>query len=132
MAEAARAAHNGGMSAESRFPKSVYASGEEPDARFTLSNERTFLAWMRTAIALIACGIALQLLGQQLHEVMRMLAAVALVLTGIVLAVAAWFSWMRTERALRRDEPLPRTPLGLILSISVAVSGALLVAAMLL
>ena len=31
---------------------------EHPDIRFTLANERTFLAWLRTAIGLIAAGVA--------------------------------------------------------------------------
>ena len=30
--------------------------GEEPDYRFTLANERTFLAWVRTALGLLAGG----------------------------------------------------------------------------
>lgn len=30
----------------------------EPDYRFTLANERTFLAWIRTALALLAGGVA--------------------------------------------------------------------------
>ena len=34
--------------------------GEEPDPRFTLANERTFLAWIRTALALVASGIGLE------------------------------------------------------------------------
>jgi len=33
--------------------------GTEPDARFTFANERTFLAWNRTALALIAAGLAI-------------------------------------------------------------------------
>ena len=32
--------------------------GKEPDARFSYANERTFLAWNRTALALIATGVA--------------------------------------------------------------------------
>lgn len=43
-----------------RFPQSVYGQGEEPDARFSLANERTFLAWIRTSLALIAGGVALE------------------------------------------------------------------------
>jgi hypothetical protein len=31
---------------------------QEPDYRFTFANERTFLAWIRTALALIAGGVA--------------------------------------------------------------------------
>jgi hypothetical protein len=39
-----------------RFPRRVFADGAEPDPRFTLANERTFLAWIRTALALIAAA----------------------------------------------------------------------------
>ena len=41
------------------FPDDPRSVGEEPDYRFTLANERTFLAWIRTALALIAGGVAL-------------------------------------------------------------------------
>ena len=39
-----------------RFPATVYRHGTEPDPRFTLANERTLLAWIRTALGLIAGG----------------------------------------------------------------------------
>ena len=42
-----------------RWPRWVYGGGTEPDARFTFANERTFLAWIRTALALLAGGVAL-------------------------------------------------------------------------
>ena len=42
-----------------RFPRWVFGAGDEPDARFTLANERTFLAWIRTSLALSAAGVAL-------------------------------------------------------------------------
>ena len=32
--------------------------GHEPDYRFTLANERTFLAWIRTSLGLMAVGLA--------------------------------------------------------------------------
>ena len=31
--------------------------GTEPDPRFTFANERTFLAWSRTALALVVAGL---------------------------------------------------------------------------
>ncbi|EDX36625.1 MULTISPECIES: YidH family protein [Shigella] len=30
--------------------------GEAPDYRFSLANERTFLAWIRTALGFLAAG----------------------------------------------------------------------------
>ena len=34
------------------------AIGSDPDPRFTFANERTFLAWNRTALAFVAAGLA--------------------------------------------------------------------------
>ncbi|WP_157593348.1 YidH family protein, partial [Sedimentibacter sp. B4] len=45
--------------ARPRFPRSVYARGSEPDARFSLANERTFLAWISAGLALISVGVGL-------------------------------------------------------------------------
>ena len=38
----------------------VLRGGTEPDPRFTLANERTFLAWIRTSLAFLAGGIAIE------------------------------------------------------------------------
>jgi len=103
-----------------RFPDSVYRHGTEPDARFTLANERTFLAWIRTALALLAGGVALEALGLGLHPGLRLAASIVLVVTGILTPVQAWVGWARTERALRRNMPLPSA--GLALPIGIAVS----------
>ncbi|HET8988949.1 MAG TPA: DUF202 domain-containing protein, partial [Humibacillus sp.] len=51
------------MSREARrFPRSVYEHGEDPDPRFSLANERTFLAWVRTSLAFVAAGLAVEAL----------------------------------------------------------------------
>jgi putative membrane protein len=42
---------------DQRKPASVYGQDDEPDPRFSLANERTALAWMRTALALVAAGV---------------------------------------------------------------------------
>lgn len=115
-----------------RFPRTVFAEGQEPDVRFTLANERTFLAWIRTALALIAGGVALEVLGLDLEPKLRLAASVVLILTGILTPVAAWFEWMRTERALRRSEPLPRSPLGVVLAVAVVTVGVLVLLSVLL
>jgi putative membrane protein len=108
-----------------RFPQSVYGQGSEPDARFTLANERTFLAWIRTALALVAGGVALEVLGLDLHRELRLAASVVLVIAGTLVPVLAWFAWARTERAMRLDQPLPASPLGGVLAIAVTVAGIL-------
>lgn len=117
---------------DTRFPKRVFTRGTEPDARFTLANERTFLAWIRTALALIAGGVALELLGLDLHAGLRLAASLLLVLAGIATPALAWIGWARTETALRLSRPLPASLAGIALAGVVTVAGILVLLATLL
>lgn len=115
-----------------RFPTSVYALGNEPDARFSLANERTFLAWIRTALGMLAAGVALEALGLGLQPALQLAASVILMLTGIGAAIQAWFGWIRYERALRLNLPLPNAPASLPIAIAVALACILVVLAVVL
>jgi putative membrane protein len=115
-----------------RFPRSLYRQGREPDARFSLANERTFLAWIRTSLAFLAGGVALEALGLGLHPGLRLAASLLLIAAGIATPVQAWWGWHRTEAALRRDEPLPSAALALPLGVLVVAAGALVALAVLL
>ncbi len=95
-----------------RWPRSVYERGSEPDPRYTLANERTFLAWIRTALALLAGGVALEALSLPVELHWRLAASVLLIVLGIVAPVQAWLGWARTERALRERLPLPAPGFG--------------------
>lgn len=108
-----------------RFPASVYGTGDEPDARFSLANERTFLAWNRTALALIAGGVALEALGLDLQPGLRLAASVILIVAGLILPVLAWQEWGRTERALRAGSPLPGSATSIALATTIVVVGVL-------
>ena len=111
---------------ERRFPRWVFGVGEEPDVRFTLANERTFLAWCRTALAVTAAGIALEVLSPDVQPQLRAAAAILLVAGGTVIPPLSWFGWMRTERALRQARPLPPSILGVFLAILIAAVGVLM------
>lgn len=89
-----------------RFPNWVYGRGADPDPRFSLANERTFLAWIRTSLALIAGGIAVHAFHLQVPDELGTVAAIALVGLGIAAAVSGWLGWMRTERSLREGTPM--------------------------
>ncbi|MBC7441708.1 MAG: DUF202 domain-containing protein [Ramlibacter sp.] len=111
-----------------RFPGSVYRHGEEPDPRFSLANERTFLAWIRTALALIAAGVALEALPLPIRADFRLSASGLFVALGLIAPAHAWISWMRVERAMRQDRPLPAPALSGILAVGVVVAGLLIAA----
>jgi len=115
-----------------RFPSSVYGVGREPDARFTLANERTFLAWIRTALALLAGGVALEALGLGLQPQLRLAASLVLIVAGLATPVQAWFGWAQAERALRLDRPLPSARLALPIGVAVVVAGVLVLLAVVL
>lgn len=100
----------------------------EPDPRFTLANERTYLAWIRTALALIAAGVALAALATDVSEGVRQATAVALVALGVLSAVSAHSRWSRVQHALRRDRPLPTMRITLGLGYAIVVIGVLVVA----
>lgn len=103
--------------------------GEEPDPRFTLANERTVLAWVRTSLALVVAGLAAAVADGVVDTggLLRVVAVVSVVAAGY-LAVASVVRWGRTERAMRLRRPLP-PPSGLAVVV-VAVLG-LAVAALL-
>ena len=115
-----------------RFPDRLYRVGSEPDPRFTLANERTFLAWIRTSLALTAAGVALQALATGLQPHLRLAAALLLIVTGIGASLQAWFGWVHTEQALRRNTPLPAPRLALPVGIALTIAGLLIVVAIVL
>ncbi len=93
--------------------------GSEPDYRFTLANERTFLAWVRTALALAAGGLAAVGLLDEFrgNEVL----GVALLVLSFVTASSAYRRWSLNERSMRLDEPLPPSRLPALMAAATAL-----------
>lgn len=110
-----------------RQPRWVYDAGDEPDPRFSLANERTFLAWVRTALAMFAGGVALHALNVPSTGWVRALVVVALIALGGLVCVFALVRWARVERAMRLREPLPSFGLGVVMTVALALVAALLV-----
>ncbi|MFI7609195.1 YidH family protein [Micromonospora sp. NPDC049366] len=113
-------------------PRELRSVGETPDYRFSLANERTFLAWLRTGLALVAGGLAAaQFLPPLPLRHLREVIAIALLLLGGAVAVRAVDHWARTERAIRLGEELPTSRFPAILALAVGLGALLLVIAVL-
>jgi putative membrane protein len=98
----------------------------EPDYRFTLANERTFLAWQRTALGLLAAAVAVvQLVPELSIAGARHVLGIFLALLAILTAGMGILRWRQVDRAMRRDLPLPRHPTPIYLGIGLALIGLL-------
>jgi putative membrane protein len=101
-------------------------TGEEPDARFSFANERTFLAWNRTALGCVVAGLAVShvLRPDDSSDVGSKIAGVALMVLGGLLALFSYTNWAAAQRALRLRQPLPRSRLPTVLAIVTAAVAA--------
>jgi putative membrane protein len=99
-------------------------SGSEPDYRFTLANERTYLAWIRTSIALLAGAVAVVQLDAD-YPGLRRAIGIVLGTAGLAAGAMAYRRWAGRDQAIRRGEPLPRGPALLLLGLAVAIVAAL-------
>lgn len=105
------------------FTRTVFPDGDEPDARFTLANERTFLAWTRTALAFLAGGIALGAFDVTgITSETQTFAAATVIVIGMAIAAGAAIRWVRVERALRHGRPLPAPAIAPLLGVGILVA----------
>jgi len=107
-------------------PTPLHQVGTEPDPRFTYANERTFLAWNRTSLALIAAGLAVTSLLPAFHlDYGRRIIGVPLIAFGALLSLTSYRRWENNERAMRLQQPLPPSRLPLILAVGIALASLL-------
>ena len=111
-------------------------AGTEPDPRFTLANERTFLAWNRTALALVVAGLGIVQLLPPFPGVPwgRHALGIPLIVLGAGVSVTAYVEWRRVQAAMRNGTPLPPSVLpqllaGTITGVAVLAAAVLLVSA---
>ncbi|ULE31936.1 YidH family protein [Mycobacterium sp. IDR2000157661] len=105
---------------------------DEPDYRFTLANERTFLAWQRTALGLLAGAVAvIQFVPQFGIPGARHVVGLLLGLLAISAAAMGLVRWRQVDRAVRSGRPLPRHPTPAYLAIGLVVIAVVMIGLML-
>lgn len=112
-------------------PKAL-RDGQEPDPRFTLANERTFLAWIRTSLGLMAGAVAMEAFaGDEIPEIIRTPLACILLVLAALLAIVAFRRWIRIEVSMRHTQPLPVPQASILLVLGIAIGAVLLIVAIL-
>lgn len=100
------------------------AAEREPDYRFSLANERTFLAWQRTALGLLAAAVALvQLVPELTVPGARRVLGVGLAALATLTSGMGLLRWQQADHAMRHGLPLPRHPTPAYLAIGLSVVG---------
>ncbi|GAA1164586.1 DUF202 domain-containing protein [Nesterenkonia sandarakina] len=112
-----------------RLSARLLAHGTEPDPRFTLANERTFLAWIRTALAFLAGGVAVEAFAAEVFaDPYRTVVSVLTISVGLLISVGAALRWLNVERSMRLGHPLPMPLIIPLLSFASGVAMAVIIA----
>lgn len=101
-----------------------YEEGNDPDYRFSLANERTYLAWIRTALAVLAGALLVrQFITELQPRWLVVLLAVLLSMLAAALGGGAYYRWRNNEHAMRVAGSLPRPRLVPLLSVVLVALG---------
>jgi putative membrane protein len=108
---------------------SVTSPGSHPDPRFSLANERTFLAYVRTALAVLAGGVAI--IGYVPDRRIALGAGLGLLAVGFVALIGGYVRWRHIDKAIADDRPIRASVLPVIITatLTVTVAVALVAAA---
>lgn len=97
-------------------------AGRQPDVQLSFANERTFLAWERTALGLITAGLAItQLLPSFDFPGGRRIIGLPLIGLGTLIAAVSYWEWRRNQESISRGQPIPSSRLPLIVAVVVSV-----------
>jgi len=110
-------------------PDADSAEAREPDYRFIFANERTFLAWQRTALGLLAAAVALvQLVPELTIPGARRVLGVGLAVLAVLTSGMGLLRWRQADHAMRHSEPLPRHPSPTYLAVGLTLVGIIALA----
>nr|WP_308159621.1 DUF202 domain-containing protein [Arthrobacter sp. ISL-65] len=107
----------------------ILGGGTDPDPRFTLANERTFLAWIRTSLAMLAGGVAAEaFMADFFGPELRKTVSVLLLALALLIGGGSFFRWLNIERAMRHKTPLPLPWIAPLLAVGAALVAVIMVA----
>ncbi|MCX6400912.1 MAG: DUF202 domain-containing protein [Propionibacteriales bacterium] len=104
-----------------RRPRRVYDVGVDAEARDSLANERTFLAWVRTSLALVAGAVAVASPALEFSTTARVLLSLGLLTVSAAALGVGWQRWTRMEIALRTGGPRPGFTGGLVFLLALGI-----------
>lgn len=99
--------------------------GEEPDPRWSLANERTLLAYLRTSLSFLVAGLAVagSYSATDAPAWLAML-GLPLIAVGAVLGATSHARYVAAQRAMRQGVPLPPPVMVRYIPAAVTVVGA--------
>lgn len=104
-----------------RWARNLLSAGSDPDPRFSLANERTFLAWIRTSLGMIALGVGVATFVSTTEtKGFSIVIAGFLVVLGGAIASVSWFRWLNVERAMRGSKGIPPSKIAPYLALGIA------------
>ncbi|MCX4744527.1 DUF202 domain-containing protein [Kitasatospora sp. NBC_01287] len=121
-------ARDGARDAAGDGPLAWWEQGEEPDYRATLANERTFLAWTRTALAMLAGSLAILQLPRVAPFVLRLALSAYLIAAAVATTLVGYHQWRTRQARMRHRRPLGHGPVQALLALAFVVLAALICA----
>jgi putative membrane protein len=94
---------------------------EQVDYRFLLANERTFLAYLRTALSLQVAGLAVLQFLTKGHSALRLTLGLALVAVGSYVGLVGYLRWRSNEQAIRTGRPMHSSRGTRVIAVAVVV-----------
>jgi putative membrane protein len=101
---------------------------DDVDPRYSLANERTFLAWVRTSLGLLVAAAALMAVDLPWPANAVRTLAVVLALAAGGSALASWARWRQVETALNAGQAAPPPRGHILLAGTVGLASAIVVA----